>query len=216
MKKIVILLVALCCSIANTGQLAAEVKEQVDRSLSEFSKADLLSEAEAQNEPNGLFQKNYIDKIKFQGYGYVGMAFTKISLGTSVDISSGVRFYDYLYLGAEFEYRPIFFVKAPSVLSHEMFFGADLKGYIPVSENFYPFLNFQIGGVCDATYIKEYVRPNGIIMPSEWVAAFGFDFRIGIGVDYKRFSFGIGYEGATFDFTYGVGSLGYVKFGVRF
>ena len=186
--KVAVLLVVLCCCIAGTDKLAAEVKGQIVQ--------------DSLYEQTGLSQKRtYIDKIKFQGYGYAGCVFGREDMfGPSLNISSGVRFNDYLYLGAEIEYLPLLI--SPWIVGsrlknmlivHEMFFGGHFRCYIPVSEILYPFADLSMG----VNLLGD--RPE--------ISSFGL--KIGAGVDYKRFSSGIGY-------TYMWEHMGYVKFGVRF
>ena len=188
--KVAVLLVALCCCIAGTDKLAAEVKGQIVYD-SLYEQTDLSQ------------KKTYIDKIKFQGYGYVRLMYGDYNLfSPSADLSLGVRFYDYFYLGAEIEYLPIFMEDYPDYDSdpkwmfwtHDVFLGTHMKGYIPISEKLYPFIDFSVGG--------------------HWLAfgfgGIGLGLKIGAGVDYKRFSSVIGYERIC------NGNVGYVKFGVRF
>lgn len=186
--KVAVLLVALCCCIAGTDKLAAEVKGQIVHD-SLYEQTDLSQ------------KKTYIDKIKFQGYGYAGCMFARfVTIYPSTDLSLGVRFNDYLYLGAEMEYLP--FLINPwvvgskwkwTIIIHEIFLGGHLKCYIPVSERLYPFADLSMG----VNLLGD--RPK--------FSSFGI--KIGAGVDYKRFSSGIGY-------TYRWEHMGYVKFGVRF
>ena len=178
----------LCCCIAGTDKLAAEVKGQIVQ--------------DSLYEQGGFSQKRtYIDKIKFQGYGYAGCMFARfVTIYPSADLSLGVRFNDYLYLGAEMEYLP--FLISPTVVCskwknmlvvHEMFFGGHFRCYIPVSERLYPFADLSMG--INLLHFGPDFR--------------GFGLKIGAGVDYRRFSSGIGY-------AYRGEHMGYVKFGVRF
>lgn len=237
MKKIAILLSALCCCIANAqdvivlknaDEISAKIKEVAPTTVKyvewdaqdgpdhiinkqdiffvkyQNGKKEVFSEIKTKRGFSSIVSgKSYINKIKFQGYGYVRLMYGDYNLfSSSADLSLGVRFYDYFYLGAEIEYLPIFMEDYPAYGStpkwrfgtHDVFLGGHMKGYIPISEKLYPFIDFSLGG--------------------HWLAfgfgGIGLGLKIGAGVDYKRFSSGIGYE-YIID-----GHAGYVKFGVRF
>ena len=145
--------------------------------------------------------KVYIAKIKWQGYCQMGLLFGD-AVGPTLEGSFGARIYDYLYVGAEIAYKPLFgkeyvydenyYGRYEHKLFHDAFIGANVKCYVPAAEKIYPFMNLSLG----------YHNFNK-------VSAFGLQF--GTGLDFGHFSFGIGY-----DMIYNVDNFGYIKFGVVF
>ena len=140
--------------------------------------------------------KVYIAKIKWQGYCQMGLLFGD-AVGPTLEGSFGARIYDYLYVGAEIAYKPLFDVyyyyeEDEPALLHDAFIGANVKCYVPAAEKIYPFMNLSLG----------YHNFNK-------VSTFGLQF--GTGLDFGHFSFGIGY-----DMVHNVDNFGYIKFGVVF
>lgn len=239
MKKLTLLLGVLCCYIAhaqdvivlrNAEEISVKVKKitsstieyvewgfqdgpdrEVNKSEVLFIKyqngkkeifSDATSGSKTKSQAVSDGQKPFIKKIKFQGYGYLGLPFSSNAVGPSFDLNLGARFYDYFYLGLELGYAPIF-VKEYGYsyysgysyyysywdILHDVTIGINMKGYIPVSEKLYPYANLSLG--------------------FHYPTLFGM--QLGLGVDYKRLSCGMGYELLLLG-----GHLGYVKFGVRF
>ena len=142
--------------------------------------------------------RTYINEIKLQGYVYTGLSFADGISGPVLEGSVGARLYDYLYLGAELGYRPMFVRYyasqwgADRSLLHDVHLGVNMKCYIPAAEKIYPYMNLSMG----FHYFNQ-------------LPMFGMQF--GTGFDFGHFSVGIGYERLQ-----PVGSFGYIKFGVVF
>lgn len=171
----------------------------------------------------------YIDRIKVQSYLYFGTPLEENGAGPAFDASLGARFYDYFYLGLELGYACIFekmelaytdasgngtMIENIWMYTHLLSFSANMKGYLPVSEKFFPFVNlsmglgiFPLGGIIhDKQHRQDYDIYVGNSMT--W-----FNMQIGAGFDFKRFSMGIGYHFLTKN---GVNcNLGYLKVGIR-
>lgn len=147
--------------------------------------------------------QKYVESPKFQGYATIGTVF----LGTGVDVlwrgdvnlSVGARLNDNLYLGVE---TGLGYLDSGSVYGYDYF-----MGYIPIALNTHlmlplsakcaPFLNVALGG-----YLG--VGDEG---------SDGFYMQLGVGFDYQRFTFGIGYTGFG---DHGMTNAGYIKIGVKF
>lgn len=160
----------------------------------------------------------YIHIIRTQGHWYVGLPFNRVNMGPAVDAVVGGRFYDYFFLGFELGYTCLFERIYDNLAADWMFMqslsmGANMKGYIPVSKELYPFLNLSLGvnlypvngKIC---FLEDGIRKEYIGKRPAW-----FDMEIGTGIDYKRFSFGMGYN-----MLYKAGEyvhLGYLKLGMH-
>ena len=158
----------------------------------------------------GATKKSFRDDFstaKFQGYTYLGADFNAVVGGPSLDFSFGALTSKYLYLGAGVGWHNLIgerwyydgyrsnysFVWLPYLT-----FTSDIKGYIPTSvKGLCPRLDLSFGGCVDM-----------------YDALAGFYMSFGAGVDYRRFSFGIGYQMPIIA-SYLV-PLGYVRLGIRF
>ena len=158
------------------------------------------------------------DGIRLQSYVYGGAIFMSHAGGPAVDLSLGVRLWDYAYIGVETGFHSLF-SSAEMVYYSEQYYGGtyydgwdtdevtakeayiplgvNLKGYIPTGKKIYPYVNCSLGGFFGLMDLGGFN---------------GFYCQVGAGIDVKRFSFGIGYSGLV---KYGTASCGYVKFGVR-
>ncbi|MBQ7856953.1 MAG: hypothetical protein IJ348_07580 [Alistipes sp.] len=151
-------------------------------------------------------------KAKFQGYSYLGADFGNSFGGPSLDFTFGVRTSKYFYIGGGFGWHNLiakgfdYYENNPYIAYRYtewdtfITFTSDIKGYIPTSvKRFYPRFDLSFGG---AAYVTE----GG--------AAAGFYMSVGAGFDYRRFSFGAGYQMPVVGNA--VVPMGYVKLGVRF
>lgn len=157
----------------------------------------LVDDAPAQEDTSNYGGHGKINKIKAQGYVYLGTPIEANGAGPAADISFGARFYDYFYLGGEVSYACVFEKYGYYRISmHLVSLNANMKGYWPVSEKFFPFLNLSIG-MC--------------LFPVEGMA--WFNMQVGPGFDFKRLSVGIGYHLLS---KYGINvHMDYFKIGVR-
>ncbi len=152
------------------------------------------------------------DGVRLQSYVYGGAVFLAHAGGPAVDLSLGVRLWDYAYVGVETGFHSLFAKFEDEYYdystssyygyseSYKMAYipvGVNLKGYIPTGKKIYPYINCSLGGFFG---IMDFGGLNG------------FYCQVGAGVDVKRFSFGIGYSGLV---QMGVANCGYIKLGVR-
>ena len=170
---------------------------------------DTFAEHMTTNQPNLVVRANkkYVEenfsKLKFQGYTYLGADFSGFMGGPSLDFSFGTRTSKYFYLGAGVGWHNLIedyyfsFAHYTEWLPY-LTFTSDLKVYIPTKvKGLYPRLDLSFGGCVD---------------PYDALA--GFYMSCGAGVDYRKFSFGIGYQMPVIANV--VLPLGYVRLGVRF
>lgn len=165
----------------------------------------------------------YINKIKTQAYLYFGTPIEKAGAGPAVDASIGARFYDYFYLGLELGYACVFekmtFTSVNQIenfwmYTHMLSVDVAMKGYLPVSTKFSPFMDLSLGvGVfpLDGMIHDKQNRSAYDIYVGNSMA--WFDMKLGVGIDYGRFSMGIGYHLLSKN---GINAdLGYFRVGVR-
>ena len=151
---------------------------------------------------NNKKQSNNIN-IRLQSYIYDSAIFTPDAGGPAIDLSLGMRLWDYGYIGVETGFHSllqrIYFYdnEYNSTLAY-IPVGINLKGYIPTGKKIYPYVNCSLGGFFGMIVL------DGLN---------GFYCQAGVGIDVKRFSFGIGYNGLV---KYDTANCGYVKLGVRF
>ena len=150
--------------------------------------------------------KEDFSNAKFQGYTYLGADFNAAVGGPSLDFSFGARTSKYIYLGAGVGWHNLigesWYYNGYS--SYHLFvwlpyltFTSDIKCYIPTSvKGLYPRFDLSFGGCIDL-----------------YDALGGFYMSFGAGFDYRKFSFGIGYQMPIID-SYII-PLGYVRLGIR-
>ena len=146
----------------------------------------------------GVAQSPVNAKVKFQGSAYVGTIFDAYGGGPTFDIDAGARIFNYVYAGVATGFHAYFM---PS--NYGTFWvgyvpiGVNLKGYFMKDKVVNPYVNCSLGGCI-------FVSGRGG----------GFHCQAGAGVEVKRFSFGIGYNG--FILNGSRGDSGYIKLGIRF
>ena len=150
--------------------------------------------------------KEDFSKAKFQGYTYLGADFNGALGGPSLDFSFGARTSKCLYVGGcvgwhnllgrvrRYYYNDYYDY---TIWVPYLTFTTDIKAYIPTRGDFYPRLDLSFGGTVDV--IDAYA---------------GLYLSFGAGFDYRRFSFGIGYQMPVYADI--IVPLGYVRLGVRF
>lgn len=138
---------------------------------------------------------NEFRKAKFQGYANVGADFSANVGGPSLDFSLGIRSSKYFYMGAGFGWHNLI---VGDFWSPYLTFTSDIKAYIPI--------NKEVLGRLDLSF-------GGCVFPNDYGVC-GFFMNVGAGIEWRRYSFGIGYQmPVTENFPI---SLGYVKIGYRF
>ena len=150
--------------------------------------------------------------ITFSGYANVGAIFDGYGAGPTFDITAGMKIYDYFYAGiatgfhSYLEPCEIFYDDGFSVINYkETLFaayipiGVNLKGYLTKNRKVNPYINCTLGGF--------------IGIGEEFAGINGFHCQVGMGIDFKRFTFGAGYNALV---KRGTADTGYVKIGYRF
>lgn len=155
--------------------------------------------------------KEDFSKAKFQGYTYIGADFNGALGGPSLDFSFGARTSKCLYVGGGVGWHNLLGRVSGyyyndyydngyydyTVWMPYLTITTDIKAYIPTKGDFYPRLDLSFGGTVDV--IDAYA---------------GLYLSFGAGFDYRRFSFGIGYQMPVY--ADAIVPLGYVRLGVRF
>lgn len=146
--------------------------------------------------------------VKLQGYVNLGTIFYEMGAGPALDINVGARIYEHLYLGFEtgfhtvltpYEYYSRYYgYEKGTYFDAYVPIGVNMKGYFTKGRKVNPYVNCSLGGFI------------GIGGMQGWN---GFFCQAGLGVDIRRFSVSIGYNGLV---EYYTEHLGYVKLGVRF
>ena len=138
--------------------------------------------------------KEDVSKVKFQGYTYLGADFNSVLGGPSLDFSFGARTSKFFYIGGGVGWHNLLYFD--SWLPY-LTFTTDIKGYIPTKSHFSPRFDLSFGGTVEP--IDAYA---------------GLYLSFGAGFDYRRLSFGIGYQMPVYADI--ILPLGYVRIGVRF
>lgn len=157
---------------------------------------------------NKVVSKEDFSNMKFQGYAYLGADFNDWLGGPSIDFSFGARTSKYFYIGGgigwhnligeDYSYNTYFdYWESYSIWFPYLTFTSDIKVYIPTKSNFYPRFDLSFGGTLDV--IDAYA---------------GLYLSFGAGFDYRRFSFGAGYQMPVYADS--VIPQGYVRLGIRF
>lgn len=134
-------------------------------------------------------------KAKFQGYAYIGADFESYSGGPSLDFSLGVRTSKYFYIGGNIGWHNVI---EEYWWTPYLTFTSDIKGYIPTRSEFFPRIDLSFGGC---------------VFPADFGIC-GFYMSFGAGFDWRRFSFGMGYQMPVIE-DYPI-PLGYARLGIRF
>ena len=138
-------------------------------------------------------------KVKFQGYTNVGTIFDAVGGGPTLDIGLGSRIFNHFYVGGATGFHTYFAHSyASTIWLGYIPIGVNLKGFFTKNRVSNPYVESTLG--C-CIFVSNQVMG-------------GFHCQAGAGVEIKRFSIGIGYNGFIVD---GVrGDSGYIKLGVRF
>ncbi|MDE6113334.1 MAG: hypothetical protein K2G46_08035 [Bacteroidales bacterium] len=146
--------------------------------------------------PTRHYQPN--KKVRFNAYLTSGVDFIAIGAGPIVNLSFGPRFTDYFFLGFEVGFHDMFYKELRYSNNSGYYyyldwvyyipFAVNMKGFIPINKNIMPHINLSLG----------------------YAFYTGFYCNVGLGIDIKHFTVGIGYMnlGTILD-------CGYFKLGVR-
>lgn len=149
--------------------------------------------------------------VKFQGYATLGTIFTADGAGPTLDLTFGAKIYDHFYIGIatgfhscftpyEYYYQVGFNVYRTSGTTFDAYIpiGVNMKGYLTKGRKVNPYINCSLGGFIGVSDTLDGIN--------------GFHCQVGAGIEVKRFTFGIGYNGLV---KGGTVSCGYVQLGVR-
>lgn len=144
------------------------------------------------------------ERVKSQYSIHVGTIFDTVGAGPTLDIDVGGRLGEFFYLGIKSGFHSYF---APVIISDGILLTKQhmWTGYIPLGINIKLYL-------LDKTAFCPYLDcsfDGGIVVSKN---DFVFNSQAGIGAEYKRFSFGIGYNGLINRWT--KGHSGYIKIGI--
>ena len=164
--------------------------------------------------------------IKFQAYANVGTVFSGDALiysyssyyervdaycqiaGPTIDVSAGIMIKDRFYIGAEIGTQFMFSTYSICDISNGGYeevkkmgvcvpIGLNLKGYILNDRTINPFINVSFGGGITSDLYYDH----------------GVHCQVGAGIEWKRYSFGMGYN-LLYD-GWDAMHAGYIKLGVR-
>lgn len=154
--------------------------------------------------------KSFIQGVHFNTYLEAGIPFLALEAGPSFNITLGARIYDYGFVGLTFGIDALYGTGD----GYHTFRGfdaanfpimVDFRGYYPINQNLYPFLEFSVG----ANISTDFGR-------TQYWNFYPFTsarIRLEGGMEYKRFLVGLGYDCMAVS---GVKiHMGYAKIGVR-
>ena len=146
--------------------------------------------------PTQHYQPN--KKVRFNAYLTAGVDFIAIGAGPIVNLTLGPRITDYFFLGFEVGFHDMFYKELRySHYSGYYYYNnwlyyiplaANMKGFIPINKNIMPHINLSLG----YAYLA------------------GFYCNVGLGIDVKHFTVGMGYMNLGT-----IVNCGYLKLGVR-
>ena len=141
--------------------------------------------------------KTDFSKTKFQWYTYLGADFIGRCGGPSLDFSLGARTSKYLYFGGGVGWHNLMETYSSYIWFPYLTFTTDIKAYIPTKSKLSPRFDLSFGGTVDVID-----------------ACAGLYLSFGAGFDYRKFSFGAGYQMPVY--AYWIVPQGYVRIGMRF
>ncbi|MCM1169288.1 MAG: hypothetical protein NC324_05060 [Bacteroides sp.] len=158
---------------------------------------EVFTTVETKPSVHARYQPN--KKVRFNAFLTTGVDFISIGAGPIVNIALGPRLTDYFFLGFELGFHNMFY-KELRYGSHVGYYyyrnwtyyiplAVNMKGFIPINKNIKPHINLSLGYAC----LLE-----------------GFYCNVGLGVDIKHFTVGMGYMNLG-----AILNCGYLKLGVR-
>ena len=146
--------------------------------------------------------------VKFQGYVNLGTNFYAEGAGPTLDVNFGARIFEHLYLGFETGFHSIitpfeiwgssYGFETIRIFEAYVPIGINMKGYFTQGKKVTPYVNCSLGGFIGIADLGGFN---------------GFFCQVGLGMDIKRFSVGMGYNGLV---KGGAFHCGYFKLGIRF
>lgn len=158
---------------------------------------------------NSVSTNSNASAIRFQGQVNLGAVFMSEAGGPAFDLNLGARFGSHFYMGVETGFHSLIstiyvtdgygiYETDESAFEGYIPLGLNLKAYFAKNKPFNPYLTASVGGFFGVADLGGF---NGL------------NFRVGLGFDYKRFNFAIGYNGLH---KYGTANSGFIQLGWRF
>lgn len=145
--------------------------------------------------------------VRFQGQVDVGTVFMQGGAGPTADITAGVLVLDHFYVGAETGFESV--ISSVFVTDgYDLYKVSSFEGYIPLGVN-------MKGYFTKNTALRPYLNAffGGFFGLADLAGFNGFRMQAGLGLDYKHFNLGIGYNMLVLQ---GAAHCGYIKLGYRF
>jgi hypothetical protein len=149
--------------------------------------------------------------ITFAGYVNLGTIFYADGAGPTFDITAGMKVSDYFYAGIatgfhtvltpyEYYYSGYYYNYYDNGTLFEAYIpvGVNLKGYFTKGRKVNPYIDCTLGAFIGVGDLEGFN---------------GFHCQVGMGLDIKRFTIGMGYNPLV---KYGTAHFGYFKLGYRF
>lgn len=152
---------------------------------------------------NRKLSKSYIKRNLFNTYIEAGCPFMITEAGASLNASLGIRIYDYAFVGLCLGADIVMITQTGDIDAQDIPMLLNIRGFIPVSKDLYPFLDFSVG-------------PNFVLgkVQNRTVQAVSGRIRLCAGIEYKRLVAALGYDFITFGQGYDC-HMGFAKIGVK-
>ena len=160
----------------------------------------------------------YVNKTQkralFNVYIEGGALFSSMEAGPVVNFTFGARFSEIFYAGLSTGIDVLFHTDGSESFSAATFpFMFNVRSFIPIKHQYYPFLELSLGADFLTDFVTEYYYQGRYYSVNPITPAFRF--RAGAGFEYKRFVIGAGSDLLYFGENIGYGVLGYLQLGVK-
>lgn len=155
-------------------------------------------------------QKRTLFNIYIEG----GALFSSMLAGPAVNFTFGARCSEIFYAGLSTGIDVLFHTDGSESFSAATFpFMFNVRSFIPIKHQYYPFLELSLGADFLTDFVTEYYYQGRYYSVNPITPAFRF--RAGAGFEYKRFVIGAGSDLLYFGENIGYGVLGYLQLGVK-
>lgn len=160
----------------------------------------------------------YVNKTQkrtlFNLYIEGGALFSSMLAGPAVNFTFGARCSEIFYAGLSTGIDVLFHTDGSESFSAATFpFMFNVRSFIPIKHQYYPFLELSLGADFLTDFVTEYYYQGRYYSVNPITPAFRF--RAGAGFEYKRFVIGAGSDLLYFGENIGYGVLGYLQLGVK-
>ena len=165
------------------------------------------------NNDQPIVINKYNNRPLFNMYIEGGELFSTLEAGPHVHFTFGARCSDIFYLGLTGGIEALFMTDGSDdfdVASVPIMVNA--RSFIPVNNKIFPFLELSIGPDFITDFVPGYYY-QGLYYQNQVLTALRF--RAGVGLEYKRFTFGIGPDMFYLSRTNNSIMMGYIKIGVK-